>query len=398
MNFSELDKRSFSVVIPVYNRENTVRRAIESVLRQTYEDFEVIVVDDGSTDGTKAVVNTITDNRLRYVYQANQGAQVARNVGLRMACGTYISFLDSDDEWLPDFLSEVKSEFEQKPSVSCVYCLSGRKDESGEIALLRQDHIEGDIYKAALEQGYLTSPTFLAVKRSCFDEIGEWDVNFAACQDDDICFRLAKKFRFALIPKILALVHTSYEGCNNRIGASAIRVTNAWWQLWHKYEKDVLTYCGQRTMAKHYLECACRFAQAGNIEMQDEAYESAVGFFDYQTFWEEYYKHFSGERLYCYGAGAYATNIGSFLLKKGIAISAFVVTDGQMKADNLFGVPILYLSEVEDDERCNILLAVSAKHYEALRAELSKKSIKNIYYLDEDLYLWMCFMTSRVRR
>lgn len=93
-----------SVIIPTYNREASIRRSIESVLNQTYTDLELIVVDDGSVDGTAAVVKAIDDPRLSYVYQPNGGACSARNRGIELAKGDYIAFQDSDDVWKPDKL------------------------------------------------------------------------------------------------------------------------------------------------------------------------------------------------------------------------------------------------------------------------------------------------------
>lgn len=94
-----------SVVIPTYNRAHLVGRAIQSVLNQTYQDFEIIVVDDGSTDNTEEVVKSFNDPRIRYIrHDQNRGGSAARNTGIKMARGEYIAFQDSDDEWLPEKL------------------------------------------------------------------------------------------------------------------------------------------------------------------------------------------------------------------------------------------------------------------------------------------------------
>ncbi len=90
-----------SVIIPTYNREKTIMRAISSVLNQTYSDIECIVVDDGSTDDTRKIINAVSDPRLKYIYQENSGANAARNRGIHEARGEYIAFQDSDDEWMP---------------------------------------------------------------------------------------------------------------------------------------------------------------------------------------------------------------------------------------------------------------------------------------------------------
>lgn len=389
MNVGESEAIAFSVVIPAYNREKTIKRAIDSVLRQTYQNFEIIVVDDGSTDGTKDVVLSIHDDRIRYIYQENQGAQVARNHGLHLANGDYISFLDSDDEWLPGFLETVRDKFFDDISLGCVYCLTGITDITGHIRLAREDRLEGNIYAEALQQGYITSPSALSMKRSCFDEIGEWDVDFKACQDDDICFRLAKKYKFALIPEILALVHISYDGCGDRISTSLRRVADAWWQLWRKYETDVVEYCGKHTMANHYLECADRFAQLGDKTMMNMAYLCALSFYDYPAAWQDFLARLPARNIYCYGAGEYAKVIGSKLLEMGMVISAFFVSDGQGKAENLFGVPVYYISSFPRSEAVPVILTTSKKYHKELRKILQKHQIDEIYSVDDDMYLWL---------
>src|SRR5450759_2144524 len=97
----------FSIVIPLYNKEATVERAIRSALSQTIQDFEIIVVDDGSTDNGAKVVASIDDHRIRLIHQKNQGVSVARNRGIAEAKYDLIAFLDADDEWLPDFLKTI---------------------------------------------------------------------------------------------------------------------------------------------------------------------------------------------------------------------------------------------------------------------------------------------------
>ena len=106
-----------SVVIPSYNRAHLVKRAIDSVLNQTYREFEVIVVDDASTDGTAEIVKGLADQRVRYVkHQANRGVSESRNTGIKAAKGHLIGFLDSDDEWLPHKLRKQIDRFNELPS------------------------------------------------------------------------------------------------------------------------------------------------------------------------------------------------------------------------------------------------------------------------------------------
>ena len=111
-----------SVVIPTHNRASFLKKAIESVLRQSYTNLEVIIVDDNSTDNTKEVVNSYKDKRIKYiVHDKNKGGAVARNTGIIASTGDIVAFLDDDDEWLPEKIKKQMELFESKPFVDLIY-------------------------------------------------------------------------------------------------------------------------------------------------------------------------------------------------------------------------------------------------------------------------------------
>ena len=120
-----------TVIMPVHDRERYVREAIDSVLGQTFADLELIVVDDGSTDGTAAAVAAVRDGRLRYVAQPHRGVGAAMNTGLRAARGRYVARLDSDDVWLPDFLATQVAVLESRPDVEVVYARAQGMEADG---------------------------------------------------------------------------------------------------------------------------------------------------------------------------------------------------------------------------------------------------------------------------
>ncbi|MBR2141974.1 glycosyltransferase family A protein, partial [Anaerovibrio sp.] len=315
----------FSVIIPTYNRERVIGKTIQSVLNQTNQDFEIIVVDDGSKDNTKSVVVNFQSDKIKYYYQQNQGAQVARNYGLSKATGDYVCFLDSDDVWLPSFLEEVYGAFASDKEVGCAYCWIGYMQNGEVYGDGGQYTLSGYIYKDALEQGYITKPSALMIKKSCFVKIGKWDESFNACQDDDICFRLAKEYKFALIDRVLTIYNTDYDGDDNRICKSTLRVATGWWTLWNKFEKDVLELCGRKIMALHLMNCASRFIKAERYEMGLEAYKKAISYYGSEKkmrddFEYEIKQFAAGGKVYCYGAGEIGGKASAFLRGLGINI------------------------------------------------------------------------------
>ena len=266
-----------SVVIPTYNRANIIKNTIDSVLNQTYKNIEIIVVDDGSTDNTQAIVDSyiadimlggggieISNMQIKYFYQENAGPSAARNKGLQESAGEFISFLDCADEWFPLFVEKCLNTFKQDKEAGCVYCFTGVNNNE-QIVAARIDTLSGYIYKEALEQGYVTSPLSIMMKRCCFDKSGNWDENLQSSEDDDICFKLAKHFKIVLIPEILVYVNTK-EGMG--ISSDSKRTANGWWDLWQKYKDEVIENCGVEVLMKHYLYCFDLFKKLDDDKMQ----------------------------------------------------------------------------------------------------------------------------------
>ena len=110
-----------SVIIPTYNREKTIIRSINSVLNQTYKNIEILVIDDGSIDNTKKLIDKLNNSSVHYFYQHNQGQNTARNNGIAHSSGDFLFFLDSDDEWLPQMVEKHLTAYKNQPDVYCVY-------------------------------------------------------------------------------------------------------------------------------------------------------------------------------------------------------------------------------------------------------------------------------------
>lgn len=178
-----------SVIIPSYNREKTIKKAIDSVLNQTWNDLEVIVVDDGSTDNTSQVVSQTKDNRLKYIYQKNAGACVARNRGISLASGEIIAFHDSDDLWRPEKL-EIEMNALQKSGADVVFCKLVRHNSDGSTTYMPSDCKEGLLNPIKNLFGIGTQ-TLLA-KREVFTQ-EKFDEQMPRFQEFELLYRISKK-------------------------------------------------------------------------------------------------------------------------------------------------------------------------------------------------------------
>ena len=261
----------FSVVIPSYNRDKVIKRAIDSVLKQTFQDFEIVVVDDGSVDKTKEVVNSIADKRVKYVYQKNQGATAARNTGIINSLGYYVSFLDSDDFWHPEMLERQLQTYESDKEIGWVYTnVQGVRADGSTFPFGLPLGIHGNCYAEALRQGYIAPTTVVSAKREALIKVGLFDVQLPASQDDDICFKLAKNYKVGYVPEFMASMLFDPD---NRISDNGRKVAKGWWMLWNKYEDDVLDYCGKETLALHYWECLIRYLAISDKDMTKQVLE-----------------------------------------------------------------------------------------------------------------------------
>lgn len=206
-----------SVIIPSYNREKLIVNAVNSVLNQTYQNLEVIVVDDNSTDNTKSAIESLKDQRVKYLKNEKKlGPSGARNVGIKVAKGEFIAFQDSDDEWLPDKLEKQMSLFEKK-EYGLVYCAFryNRKNLNYQFPSTKygRNELEGDIFESLLEQNKIGTVTMLA-KREVFDEVGVFCEKLRCYEDWEYALRVAYKYKIGYVNEMLVDVHFSPNSVN----------------------------------------------------------------------------------------------------------------------------------------------------------------------------------------
>jgi glycosyltransferase involved in cell wall biosynthesis len=211
-----------TVVIPVFNRQAALGRAIESVLAQTCQDFEIIVVDDGSTDRPCAYVTALADRRITLIrHEQNRGGGAARNTGIRAGSAAYVAFLDSDDQWLPTKLERQLEVFERSSErVGLVYTGAERVLADGRVVR----HIprrQVDLSRVLLTENVVGETSVGMVRRSALDATGAFDESLPSCQDMDLWLRLCERFGAEVVPE--ALVRVAKGNDSVRISASVAR-------------------------------------------------------------------------------------------------------------------------------------------------------------------------------
>jgi glycosyltransferase involved in cell wall biosynthesis len=216
-----------SVIIPTYNRATLLPRAVSSVLNQTFQDLELLVVDDCSKDDTARLVAGFADRRIRYLRQdVNLGCSAARNRAIALSKCAYIAFLDDDDEWLPQKL-EIQVERMERGSpklgvVSAAYLRVNAAD--GKIISLRVPSARGYAFNELSRANCLGPPSVVVIKRACFEQVGGFDENLRGFNDYDMWIRIARQFHVDCVeqPLVKYYVHRVRISTNPEIMSAGV--------------------------------------------------------------------------------------------------------------------------------------------------------------------------------
>ena len=199
-----------SVIIPTYNRASFLPNAITSILHQTYDDYEVIVIDDGSTDETPRVLKQF-EGKIKVLFQKNRGASAARNLGIQEADGNYISFLDSDDQWTRKKLQIQMQRIQEDPDIKICYT-----DEiwirNGVRVNQKKRHRKYDgWFIDKMLPLCLISPSSVLIHREIFDTVGMFDEGLPVCEDYDLWLRINVRYPITFIPEPLIIKFGGHE-------------------------------------------------------------------------------------------------------------------------------------------------------------------------------------------
>ncbi len=251
-----------SVIIPTFNRAHLIGKAVKSALSQTYQDFEIIVIDDGSTDNTEETVKSFNNFKIRYIsHSNNRGISAARNTGIRASRGEYIALLDSDDEWLPEKLDKQVDVLQNESSEVGVVCSwSYNIDEKGNYISKRYlPKKDGYIYEDLLSTDPISVPTVL-IRKECFNRVGLFDDLLNAQEDWDMWIRIAKYYRFALIKIPLAKCRLHSNQISKNPGVKIITAN----RILVKYANELKKR--PRAHSKHYFYIGNRLCHMGKTK------------------------------------------------------------------------------------------------------------------------------------
>lgn len=193
----------FSVIIPLYNKEKFIKNTLESVLNQTFEDFELLIVNDGSTDRSEAVVQTFSDKRIHYFHKTNEGVSAARNFGIARANSQYIAFIDADDRWQSDFLEKMKRLIQSFPNYKVFACALKIETPNRTFSAQYSFEHRGEsqvvtYFEASMKQTVLCGSS-VVFHREVFQNVGLFDEKIKCAEDTDMWIRIGLKYEVVFL-------------------------------------------------------------------------------------------------------------------------------------------------------------------------------------------------------
>lgn len=384
-----------SVILPVYNREFTINRAIESVLNQSYADIELIIVDDASDDHTVEMIKQYDDSRIVLVQRKDRGgASKARNTGLKIAKGRYIAFQDSDDEWLPGKLvKQISYMKEENYKVTFTpYQLIGEKMFIVPNTYKNMD--DGMINTILKKENVIGTPT-LVIEKEVIDSVGVFDESMSAWEDYELVIRIAKKYSIGCVKEILHHAYRQEQCVSNNYGnviCSEIYImrkhadfidNEAFLDTLNKYmnvyTSDIADIAVFETCISNLLQNEKEYLTRVFLQTVCERYN--VKSCCLETMCDAFEARLRNGNFCIYGAGVIARRTYERLKQKSILPQAFVVTTiGDDK--EIDKIPIVELDK-KLDINMPILIAVSPKYHEEVAEQLRKFKYLNYSFAAE---------------
>ena len=267
-----------SVIIPTHNRAEFLATAIRSVLKQTFKDFELLVIDDASSDTTAQVVASFRDPRIHYIrHDRNQGGAAARNTGIANSNGEYIAFLDDDDEWYSEkLMRQMRCMVASRPEVAVVYTGYQIVDRATNQVRARMIPAErGNLHAQLLETNPIGGTSSVLLKRECLTKVGLFDEALPSFQDRDLWIRIARAFEFDYVADVLLnyFVHGKKVWTNLDALLKGLEIMLA---------KHGSSAAFRRQCSRRYYELGIRFCDGGRIADGRRALLKSIGLCPYR--------------------------------------------------------------------------------------------------------------------
>ncbi len=252
-----------SVVIPVYNGAKTIKETIESVLEQTYQNFEIIAINDGSQDDTLAIIDSIQDQRIKVFSYPNAGLSASRNRGFARARGEFIAFLDADDLWAKDKLESQLDLLQHNQKAAVAYSWTDHIDEHGNfLKPASYTSCSGNIYERLLIGNFLSCGSNTLIRAEALKQVGGFDESLKAAEDWDMWLRLALRYEFVVVPRPQVLYRVSPYSMSANISkmetASLQVIEKAYLQapeFLQRHKKETLGFLYKFLMSKALQDC-----------------------------------------------------------------------------------------------------------------------------------------------
>lgn len=386
-----------SIIIPIYNRESTVQRAVDSVLNQTYANIEVIVVDDGSVDGSvKMLEKYYNDERVKvFCQKSNKGANAARNRGIREAKGKYIAFQDSDDVWLSTKLERQIKKMETENFYVSFCAFKRHYSQAIQIVPNISETLSSESIKEKLKTSNMIGTPTLVINREVVAKIGMFDEDMPRLQDYEFVIRAVKEFNICYINEPLVLEY-QMEGC---ISLNQKSLQEAYILLlkkhsdfldieyiWGKYLEIANVIADNSINWNELNEIMDSIVRLNNNCTRSRLYQATIKYlnekylrikdYEKQQF-DDLLSKLKNKEFVVYGAGFYGRQVADLLWKRKLIPECFLVTtkDG---TENINNTPVIQLSEWNKGNQV-VIIAVSGVASKKIIQNLKEKGIDKYY-------------------
>lgn len=375
-----------TVIIPTYNRAETIQRAIDSILRQTVKKIELIIVDDCSSDNTVQIINTYQDKRIKLIcFSQNCGANAARNAGIVAANGEYIAFQDSDDEWVEDKL-EVQLKYMNETGKKVCYCaytlFQGNKKKIKPDYYDKKEMYEEKIVDILRQKNVISTQT-LIIHKEIVEKIGMFDETMQRLQDYEFVIRICQHYEFAYINRPLVNVYRMDKCISNSNSALADAVS----KIFIKH----IDFIDCKSFAYLYLiNCEWYNDETINFKWLDEILtylkrmektekvKQCLKIRESMLCWYNYFNQkIIGNEFIIYGAGVYGKKFYYKLKKAGAVPRCFWVTCDQEEKE-IDGIPVLRIPD-KVDKKTPVIIAINKETQGQLIDNLMSRGIKDYY-------------------